>query len=73
MLPVHAIGQEPSYERQARPVNFFANPGVIPPVGTPVERSGGQYSQYDNALEHGYNGGQYKDGAILGAKLNMEF
>ena len=73
MLPVNVIGQNPSYERQARPVNFFANPSVIPTVGTPVERTNSQYSQYDNSLEHGYGGVQCRDGAVLGAKLNLEF
>ena len=73
MIPVYAIGQNPSYERQARPVNFFAKPSAISTVGTSVERTNGQYSQYDNSLEHGYGGVQYRDGAVLGAKLNLEF
>ena len=29
--PVNFFENNPSYERQARPVNFFANPKVIPP------------------------------------------
>ena len=63
MFPkVNMFGQTPSYERQAR-VNFFANPGTIPPVGTPVGKNDGQYSQYDIALENGHNGtNQYRKG-----------
>ena len=60
---VNMFGANPSYERQPR-VNFFANPGEIPPVGTPVARTDGQqYSQYDNALQNGHNGAdQYLKG-----------
>ena len=32
-LPIQALGHNPSYERNARPINFFANPEVIPAVG----------------------------------------
>ena len=53
---IPALGHNPSYEREARPVNFFVNPGTIPPVGTPTAPSYAQYSQYDNALEGGHNG-----------------
>ena len=31
------------------------------------------YAQHDRALEHGYGGAQYSDGAILGRKLNVEW
>ena len=36
--------------------------------------TGGQdpYSQHDRDLEHGFGGAQYRDGAILGKKLNFE-
>lgn len=59
---VNMFGANPSYERQPR-VNFFANPGEIPPVGTPVAKTGGQYGQYDIALQNGHNGSnQYLEG-----------
>ena len=31
-LPIQALGHNPSYERNARPINFFAQPGAIPPL-----------------------------------------
>ena len=30
------------------------------------------YAQHDRDLEHGFAGAQYRDGAILGKKLNFE-
>ena len=40
-LPIQALGHNPSYERNARPVNFFANPGAIPPLlGGGTEQTG---------------------------------
>ena len=65
-LPIGAIGQNPSYERNARKINFFANPQAIPPVGTPPADPAGiaaingevtptydaQGSSYTNGLGH---------------------
>lgn len=39
--PISAIGQNPSYERNARKINFFANPQVMQPVGTPAPEQNG--------------------------------
>ena len=30
------------------------------------------YGQYDRGLEHGFSGAQYRDGAVLGKRLNLE-
>ena len=30
------------------------------------------YAQHDRGLEHGFGGAQYRDGAIIGRKLNFE-
>ena len=54
-LPIQALGHNPSYERNARPINFFANPEVIPAVGAVTQKPYAQYAQYDNALEGGHN------------------
>ena len=54
--PITAIGYNPSYERDARPVNFFAQPKAIQAVGTVTQLPYAQYAQYDNALEGGHSG-----------------
>ena len=38
----------------------------------PVQRHDA-YSQYDNKLEHGYDGEQYRNGKLVGQKLNFEW
>ena len=53
---IAAIGHNPSYERNARPANFFVQPGTIPPAGTPSPVPYAQYAQYDNMLESGHSG-----------------
>jgi len=30
------------------------------------------YAQYDRGLEHGYGGAQYRNGEVIGKKLNFE-
>lgn len=44
--------------------NFFVNGPTT---------SAGAYDQYDRGLEHGYGGAQYRDGAIIGKRLNIEW
>ena len=39
-LPIQAFGNNPSYERNARPVNFFVNPAAIPPLAGGTEPTG---------------------------------
>lgn len=36
--------------------------------------TGGQdvYGQHDRGLEHGFGGAQYRDGAVIGKRLNFE-
>ncbi len=39
-IPVNFLKENPSYERNARPVNFFVNPTAIPPL--PGEENGAE-------------------------------
>ena len=65
LLPINPLGHNPSYERNARPVNFFAQPAAIPPLVGAEPQSGvaaingeitptyaQQDSSYTNGLGH---------------------
>jgi len=57
LTPVNFLNQNPSYERNARPVNFFANPTAIPPL--PGESNGSEslFSSNTVGLHGNYSAG----------------
>ena len=56
-IPVKFLNQNPSYERNARPVNFFVDPTAIPPL--PGELDGSEFllSEITSGLHGNYSVG----------------